>query len=171
MIFWFWDKKRPSTALKKKCAYLIFMILYQKLQLRSRILLLKKIISGFRLSARIRIKATLMICKICKYLIIFYQFSQLPQLTKWALSSDLLSISYSKYATLLFTGIASAFGAPVGGLLFAMEEVSSFWNMKMSWQVPGTNTHTQTCSHTHTHSLSLTTVGGLQFAIEEAFPF
>jgi len=32
-------------------------------------------------------------------------------------------------------GIASAFGAPVGGLLFAMEEVSSFWSMKLSWQV------------------------------------
>ena len=32
-------------------------------------------------------------------------------------------------------GIASAFGAPVGGLLFAMEEVSSFWNLKLSWQV------------------------------------
>ena len=33
------------------------------------------------------------------------------------------------------TGIASAFGAPVGGLLFAMEEVSSFWKNKLSWQV------------------------------------
>ena len=32
-------------------------------------------------------------------------------------------------------GIASAFGAPVGGLLFAMEEVSSFWSMSLSWQV------------------------------------
>ena len=32
-------------------------------------------------------------------------------------------------------GIASAFGAPVGGLLFAMEEVSSFWKNKLSWQV------------------------------------
>ncbi len=31
-------------------------------------------------------------------------------------------------------GIASAFGAPVGGLLFSMEEVSSFWEMKLSWQ-------------------------------------
>ena len=30
--------------------------------------------------------------------------------------------------------MASAFGAPVGGLLFSMEEVSSFWNMKLSWQ-------------------------------------
>eukprot|EP01084_Bolivina_argentea_P233186 392810_1 len=32
-------------------------------------------------------------------------------------------------------GVASAFGAPVGGLLFAMEEVSSFWNQRLSWQV------------------------------------
>lgn len=32
-------------------------------------------------------------------------------------------------------GIASAFGAPVGGLLFAMEEVSSFWKNKLSFQV------------------------------------
>ena len=32
-------------------------------------------------------------------------------------------------------GIASAFGAPVGGLLFSMEEVSSFWNQKLTWQI------------------------------------
>ncbi len=31
--------------------------------------------------------------------------------------------------------MASAFGAPVGGLLFSMEEVSSFWNQKLSWQI------------------------------------
>ena len=31
-------------------------------------------------------------------------------------------------------GVSSAFGAPVGGLLFSMEEVSSFWNMKLSMQ-------------------------------------
>ncbi len=32
-------------------------------------------------------------------------------------------------------GVASAFGAPVGGLLFSMEEVSSFWNQRLSWQI------------------------------------
>ena len=32
-------------------------------------------------------------------------------------------------------GVSSAFGSPVGGLLFAMEEVSSFWNQRLSWQV------------------------------------
>ena len=31
-------------------------------------------------------------------------------------------------------GVASAFGAPVGGLLFSMEEVSSFWSLTLSWQ-------------------------------------
>jgi H+/Cl- antiporter ClcA len=31
-------------------------------------------------------------------------------------------------------GIRAAFGAPVGGLLFAMEEVSSFWKNKLSFQ-------------------------------------
>lgn len=32
-------------------------------------------------------------------------------------------------------GVASAFGAPVGGLLFSMEEVSSFWNLRLSWNI------------------------------------
>ncbi|KAL8619446.1 hypothetical protein ACOMHN_011797 [Nucella lapillus] len=32
-------------------------------------------------------------------------------------------------------GVASAFGAPVGGLLFSMEEVSSFWTTTLSWQI------------------------------------
>ncbi|KAK6185139.1 hypothetical protein SNE40_007435 [Patella caerulea] len=32
-------------------------------------------------------------------------------------------------------GVASAFGAPVGGLLFSMEEVSSYWTTTLSWQI------------------------------------
>lgn len=32
-------------------------------------------------------------------------------------------------------GVSSAFGSPVGGLLFSMEEVSSFWSNRLTWQV------------------------------------
>ncbi|XP_048253453.1 chloride channel protein C-like [Haliotis rufescens] len=32
-------------------------------------------------------------------------------------------------------GVSSAFGAPVGGLLFAMEEMASFWTTALSWQI------------------------------------
>ncbi|KAK7492242.1 hypothetical protein BaRGS_00016539 [Batillaria attramentaria] len=32
-------------------------------------------------------------------------------------------------------GVASAFGSPIGGLLFSMEEVSSFWTTTLSWQI------------------------------------
>ena len=46
-----------------------------------------------------------------------------------------------------YQGIASAFGAPVGGLLFAMEEVSSFWNMKLSWQVKTMPNHSRTWNY------------------------
>jgi chloride channel 7 len=31
--------------------------------------------------------------------------------------------------------VAAAFTAPVGGLLFGMEEVSSFWSMKLGWMI------------------------------------
>ncbi len=32
-------------------------------------------------------------------------------------------------------GVSAAFNAPVGGLLFAMEEVSSFWRAKLTWLI------------------------------------
>eukprot|EP00240_Pyramimonas_obovata_P003424 CAMPEP_0118923936 /NCGR_PEP_ID=MMETSP1169-20130426/2280_1 /TAXON_ID=36882 /ORGANISM="Pyramimonas obovata, Strain CCMP722" /LENGTH=856 /DNA_ID=CAMNT_0006864997 /DNA_START=214 /DNA_END=2784 /DNA_ORIENTATION=+ len=32
-------------------------------------------------------------------------------------------------------GVAVAFGAPVGGLLFAFEEVASFWQQTLGWQI------------------------------------
>lgn len=56
-------------------------------------------------------------------------------------------------------GVASAFGAPVGGLLFALEEVASTWSQTLTWQ-----TFFCTMSATTVTLLLSSSLGGFTFS-------
>ena len=42
-------------------------------------------------------------------------------------------------------GVATAFNAPIGGLLFAFEEVASFFGISLGWQVSVSVCHACAC--------------------------
>ncbi|OXB55684.1 hypothetical protein ASZ78_003816, partial [Callipepla squamata] len=54
----------------------------------------------------------------------------LPFLTRFRNSADKRSFITAGAGA----GIASVFRAPIGGLLFTLEEVSSFWDIRLAWQ-------------------------------------
>ncbi|NWX41700.1 CLCB protein, partial [Steatornis caripensis] len=54
----------------------------------------------------------------------------LPILTRFRNSADKRSFITAGAGA----GIASVFRAPIGGLLFTLEEVSSFWDIRLAWQ-------------------------------------
>lgn len=68
-------------------------------------------------------------------------------------------------------GVAAAFKAPVGGLLFVLEEISSFWTHKLAWQTffcCGVATFTTQAFNSVYHTGSLGAFSGAVFDVQEA---
>ncbi|CAK9865491.1 unnamed protein product [Sphagnum jensenii] len=61
-------------------------------------------------------------------------------------------------------GLAAAFGAPIGGVLFSLEEASSFWSRKVMWRaLLCTSCATMVLSWLHERQFSLSLPGNISF--------